>query len=63
MKSKTEHLWFSTKERVEFINLTPDVERLVRESGVRGLRSSSNRPKSAPCPSKSLPAPGSSGST
>jgi secondary thiamine-phosphate synthase enzyme len=35
MKSLTEHLWFETKERVEFINITPMVEELVRKSGVK----------------------------
>ncbi len=35
MKSLTEHLWFETKERVEFINITPTVEELVRKSGVK----------------------------
>jgi secondary thiamine-phosphate synthase enzyme len=35
MKSLTEHLWFETPERVEFINITPQVEELVRRSGVR----------------------------
>ena len=35
MKSLTEHLWFETKERTEFINITPKVEELVRKSGVR----------------------------
>jgi secondary thiamine-phosphate synthase enzyme len=35
MKSLTEHLWFDTKERVEFINITPTVEELVRKSGVK----------------------------
>ena len=35
MKSLTEHLWFETKERVEFINITPTVEGLVRKSGVK----------------------------
>ena len=35
MKSLTEHLWFDTKERVEFINITPKVEELVRQSGVK----------------------------
>jgi secondary thiamine-phosphate synthase enzyme len=35
MKSLTEHLWFETKERVEFVNLTPKVEELVRQSGVK----------------------------
>jgi secondary thiamine-phosphate synthase enzyme len=35
MKSLTEHLWFETKERTEFINITPKVEELVRKSGIR----------------------------
>ena len=35
MKSLTEHLWFDTKERVEFINITPKVEELVKKSGVK----------------------------
>ena len=35
MKSLTEHHWFETKQRVEFINLTPTVENLVRKSGVK----------------------------
>jgi secondary thiamine-phosphate synthase enzyme len=35
VKSLTEHLWFDTKERVEFINITPTVEELVRKSGVK----------------------------
>jgi secondary thiamine-phosphate synthase enzyme len=35
VKSLTEHLWFETKERVEFINITPQVEALVARSGVR----------------------------
>jgi len=35
MKSLTEHLWFETRERVEFINITPKVEELVRKSGVK----------------------------
>ena len=35
MKSLTEHLWFETKERVEFVNITSTVEELVRKSGVK----------------------------
>jgi len=35
VKSLTEHLWFDTKERVEFINITPTVEELVKKSGVK----------------------------
>ena len=35
MKSLTEHLTFRTERRREFINITPEVERLVQESGVQ----------------------------
>jgi secondary thiamine-phosphate synthase enzyme len=35
MKSLTEHLWFETEKRAEFINITPEVERLVKKSGVK----------------------------
>ena len=35
MKALTEHLWFETRDRVEFINITPKVEDLVRRSGVK----------------------------
>jgi len=35
MKSLREELWFETKERVEFINITPRVEDVVRRSGVK----------------------------
>jgi secondary thiamine-phosphate synthase enzyme len=35
MKSLTEHLWFETKKRMEFLNITAEVERLVAQSGVR----------------------------
>lgn len=34
MKSLTRHLWFNTKSRVDFINITRDVEELVHESKV-----------------------------
>ncbi len=34
MKSETDYLWFETRERMEFINITPEVERIVRRSGV-----------------------------
>ena len=34
MKALTKHLWFATRNRVEFINITGQVEHLVRESGV-----------------------------
>ncbi|HPD20603.1 MAG: secondary thiamine-phosphate synthase enzyme YjbQ [Desulfomonilia bacterium] len=35
MKSYRKELWFNTKNRVEFINITPDVEQCLRESGIR----------------------------
>lgn len=35
MKSLTEYLVFNTEKRREFINITPRVEELVRESGVK----------------------------
>jgi secondary thiamine-phosphate synthase enzyme len=35
VKSLTEHLWFETRERVEFVNITPQVEALVKRSGIR----------------------------
>ncbi len=35
MKSHTEHLWFNTKNRVEFQNITDKVEEAVGKSGVR----------------------------
>lgn len=35
MKSLTEHLWFNTPTRRAFINITPQIEELVRKSGVR----------------------------
>ncbi|HEX2014078.1 MAG TPA: secondary thiamine-phosphate synthase enzyme YjbQ [Nitrososphaera sp.] len=35
MKSKTEYLKFNTPARRAFINITPDVARIVAESGVR----------------------------
>ena len=35
MKSYREYLWFETRERVEFVNITPQVEEAVRKSGVR----------------------------
>lgn len=34
MKSFRKELWFDVKSRREFINITPDVERCLRESGV-----------------------------
>ena len=35
MKSLTEYLTFHVEKRREFINITPEVERLVRQSGVQ----------------------------
>jgi secondary thiamine-phosphate synthase enzyme len=35
MKSLTEYLVFDTNNRVEFINLTPDIQGLVEKSGVQ----------------------------
>ncbi|MDD5347600.1 MAG: secondary thiamine-phosphate synthase enzyme YjbQ [Candidatus Omnitrophica bacterium] len=34
MKSYTEQLWFNTRNRQEFINITPQVEKAVAASGV-----------------------------
>ena len=35
MKSYTKELWFNARKRIEFINITREVEKLVTESGVR----------------------------
>ncbi|MBI2131482.1 MAG: YjbQ family protein [Candidatus Tectomicrobia bacterium] len=35
MKAHTEHLMFQTKDRVEFINITPQVKEAVRRPGVQ----------------------------
>lgn len=35
MKSLTEHLWFEVPGRRGFINITPKIEELVSQSGVR----------------------------
>lgn len=35
MKSYRKELWFETKNRREFINITPDVERCLQESGIQ----------------------------
>jgi secondary thiamine-phosphate synthase enzyme len=34
MKSHTEYLWFNTGNRQEFINITPQVEKAVKESKI-----------------------------
>ena len=31
----TDYLWFSTKQRREFVRITDDVARIVKESGVK----------------------------
>jgi secondary thiamine-phosphate synthase enzyme len=35
MKSQTEYLTFNTSGRMEFVNITPDVEKVVQKSGVQ----------------------------
>ena len=35
MKSHTEHLLLNTKKRVEFVNLTPDIGRILAKSGIQ----------------------------
>ena len=35
MKSYRKELWFDTKHRREFINITPEIEECLRESGIR----------------------------
>jgi secondary thiamine-phosphate synthase enzyme len=35
MKSLTKYLTFSTQKRIDFINITKDVEEAVRESGIK----------------------------
>jgi secondary thiamine-phosphate synthase enzyme len=35
MKSYRKELWFNTKNRVEFINITPDIQQCILESGIR----------------------------
>jgi secondary thiamine-phosphate synthase enzyme len=35
MKSYTQYLWFNTKNRQEFINITPQVEETVKKSGIK----------------------------
>jgi secondary thiamine-phosphate synthase enzyme len=35
MKSLTEHLWLEIPKRRDYVNITPQVEDLVRKSGVR----------------------------
>ncbi len=35
MKSHTEYLWFNTKNKREFVNITPQVEEIVSKSKIR----------------------------
>ncbi len=35
MKSYRKELWFNTKKRIELINITPEVEQALGESGIR----------------------------
>ncbi len=35
MKTYTQYLWFDTKNRQEFINITDDIEMAVGESGIK----------------------------
>ncbi len=35
MKSHTQYLWFNTKNRQEFINITPQVEEAIKKSTVK----------------------------
>jgi secondary thiamine-phosphate synthase enzyme len=35
MKSHTEYLWFNTKNKREYVNITGEVEKAVAQSGVR----------------------------
>jgi secondary thiamine-phosphate synthase enzyme len=35
MKTHTKYLWFQTKRRHEYVNITDDVAQIVRESGVQ----------------------------
>ena len=35
MKLYTEHLWFDTQKRIEFINISDKIEQIVKKSGIR----------------------------
>jgi secondary thiamine-phosphate synthase enzyme len=35
MKTSTEYLWFNTKKHRDYVNITPDVERILKVSGIR----------------------------
>lgn len=35
MKTATEYLWFQTSKKREYINITPEVEKVVHQSGIQ----------------------------
>jgi len=35
MKSHTQYLWFNTRERYEFVNITSQVQEAIRKSGIK----------------------------
>ena len=35
MKSFTEHLWFNTKNKIEFVNITGKLQTLLKKSGIK----------------------------
>ncbi len=35
MKSLTEYLWFNTKNKIEFVNITEEIQKIVSKSGVK----------------------------
>jgi secondary thiamine-phosphate synthase enzyme len=35
MKGYTEYLWFNTKNKVEFINITPQIDKCLKNSGIK----------------------------
>jgi secondary thiamine-phosphate synthase enzyme len=35
LKSHTEYLWFNTKKKREFINITPELEKALAKSGIQ----------------------------
>lgn len=35
MKTHTEYLWFNTKNKRQYINITPQVEEILRKSGIK----------------------------
>jgi secondary thiamine-phosphate synthase enzyme len=35
LKSHTEYLWFNTKKKREFINITPELQRALAQSGIQ----------------------------